>query len=91
MTDLIMRINEWIDRPGHRPERASVLANAVRDVLKLHQAVDVHNDWNPSGWCVECNDSGWEGAVDGHSPVPWPCQTVRRVAAALGVDQPEKD
>lgn len=90
MTDLAQKINARLAERIHTDE-AETFAETIRDVLKLHQAVDVHNDWNPSGWCVECNDSGWEGAVDGHSPVPWPCQTVRRVASALGVCEDPED
>jgi hypothetical protein len=57
---------------------------AIRAVLDLHVAVDQY-DWNPDGHCKECNDTGWEGCVDGAQPVDWPCPTLVAIASALGV------
>lgn len=51
-----------------------------RRLLDLHATIDVY-DWNPSGHCRECSDSGWEGAVDGADSVQQPCPTLRAVAS----------
>ncbi len=62
--------------------RAAVpaLAAAVRDVLDMHQQ---HED---TGKCAECTYAPYSAAS-----VPWPCPTVRALAAHLDLTDPEGD
>jgi hypothetical protein len=58
------------------PARVLAECDAKRQIIELHGAVDA----NDPDSCRECSDSGWAGAVDGHSPVDRPCPTLRLLA-----------
>jgi hypothetical protein len=83
VSDLVQNIKDRM-ADYDQGDPLTVFVEAIEAVLDLHKPVDQY-PFNPSGHCGECNDSGWEGALDGASPVDWPCPTVRAIASALGV------
>lgn len=62
------------------PARVLAECAAKRRLVELHHPIEVYERWNPNGHCAECSDSGWEAAIDGASPVDFPCPTMRLLA-----------
>jgi hypothetical protein len=86
VSDLEREIHKRLVAPAGHPLRLlrPDAIRAISAVLDIHKPIEQY-PFNPSGHCGECNDSGWEGALDGASPVAWPCRTVKAIAGALGV------
>lgn len=84
MTDLESRIRERLGATPHA-YRAGHLAvqraEALRAVLDIHR---IDEFWSRPGREESCEGCGVEDAICG-DPTPWPCDTVKAIALALGV------
>lgn len=82
--ELLARVDESrsTEMKGAYSVGAGPAIDALRAVLELHKPQDIYPSGGPTGrpLCFGCDFDGY----DAEHP-EWPCQTVRVIAAALGV------